>query len=420
MEKVNPVQAVQVRRLAERLFVRVAKRAGLQAGRFVWEGGKGESEPVRLVGVVRFSRGAYRGVWLTDDAGVPAFVSGRRFAVGDRDIPESPPAPAGHVEGFMRLLLAAFEEHGETMRLPRRAPGRDGETPAMLCGNYKLEIRLTGRCNERCVFCNTADGGENLVPDLETALSYAKRAREAGARELCLTGGEPLLVPWLFDLVRAAGSMGYVNTTIQTNGVLLDRPEIMEKVIALRPVLQVSLHASNPELSGQLTLAPGFWEPKIRGMKRALARGIVLNINFVACRRNLSDLENFVHFIRQELPGFRGALTFSLVAPVGSAWANRKEIVPTYTEAGPPLLKAMNLARSLGMDVLLPESCSIPVCLMPEFREFTRHLDDLEVPLAPDRVKWPGCATCDFNSKCPGVYESYVSLYGDDEFEKLR
>jgi pyruvate-formate lyase-activating enzyme len=420
MGTIEAHQAVQDRKLAERLFLRVAHSLGLKAGRFVWEGGKDETEPVRLVGVVGFARGTFKGVWLTDDPNGPAFMTGAAFAVGDRDIPSSAPVPPDQLEQFMRRLLTAFEQRSETICLARRKASQPADTPAMLYGNVKLEVRLTDRCNERCVFCNTADGGENQVPDLETALGYARRAREAGARELVLTGGEPLLVPWVFDLVEAASGLGYLHTTIQTNAVLLDKAEVFERVRKLQPILQVSLHASNPELSGQLTLAPGFWEPKIRGIKKALAAGVLVNLNYVACRQNLSDLEDFVRFVDREFVGFRGALTFSLVAPVGSAWSNRNDIVPTYAKAGPPLLAAMKLGRSLGIDVLLPESCSIPVCLVPEFREFTRHLDDLDVPLAPDRVKWPGCAQCDFDSKCPGVYESYVDLYGDDEFEKIR
>ena len=403
---------------AERLLVKLVRGLGLRVIRFEWEGS-------RLLCLVEFPGGHRRFIWLVNDPAERAYRSGRSFSVGDRR-PSGPDEGAGeadprHVEALMARVFMAFERVGGKFRWEAPLRWEADGAPDMLYGNEVVELRITERCNERCIFCNTAGPAQNIIPNLSDALKAMRRAKEAGASRVAVSGGEPLLVPWLFSLLKSACSDDFDYVTVQTNAVLLGREDVIDRLAALGPKLhlQVSLHAATPELSGRLTLAPKLWEPKIRGIEKALERGIRTNFNIVACKQNLRALDDFVYFI-DGLQGFEGMLTFSLVAPVAAAWENREETVPSYTEAGPPLLQAMKLARSLGLNVQLPESCSIPVCLVPEFHEFTDHLDGAsEMPLWPDRLKFPGCKRCDFNHKCPGIYESYIKLFGDEEFSFL-
>lgn len=404
---------------AERLLVKLARGIGLRVLRFEWEGS-------RLLCLIEFPGGHRRFIWLVNDPTERAFRSGRVFSVGDRR-PEGSDEGAGeadprHVEALMTRVLQAFERVGQEFRWEAPVRWQSESVPDMLYGNEVVELRITERCNERCLFCNTAGPAQNIVPNLPDALEVMRKAKEAGATRVAVTGGEPLLVPWLFSLLRSACNDPFEYVTVQTNAVLLARDIVIHRLAELGPKLhlQISLHAATSELSGRLTLAPKLWEPKISGIKKALERGIRTNFNIVACKQNLHELESFVHFIHS-LPGFEGMLTFSLVAPVAAAWENRVETVPSYTDAGPPLLAAMRLARELGMNVQLPESCSIPVCLVPEFSEFIDHLADTEdMPLWPDRVKFPGCKRCEFNGKCPGIYESYLAHFGDEEFDSLK
>ncbi len=75
----------------------------------------------------------------------------------------------------------------------------------------------TARCNLRCRWCDTTysfgPGRERSIPSL---LAEVARHR---TRQVCLTGGEPLLQRESLDLVRALGARGH-ETVIETGGSL--------------------------------------------------------------------------------------------------------------------------------------------------------------------------------------------------------
>ncbi len=93
-----------------------------------------------------------------------------------------------------------------------------------------LRISVIDACNLRCVYCMPAEiygHSYQFLPESEL-LSFAEIERLArlfvrlGVRKLKLTGGEPLLRPWLPELVRLlSGIDGVEDLALITNGVLL-------------------------------------------------------------------------------------------------------------------------------------------------------------------------------------------------------
>ena len=81
---------------------------------------------------------------------------------------------------------------------------------------FMISWKMTDKCNLRCPYCVTGknDGinkgngtdSEIKVSDWEKVLSFMKfavNARKASHNEIYLTGGEPTVVPWLMDFVKA-------------------------------------------------------------------------------------------------------------------------------------------------------------------------------------------------------------------------
>ncbi len=89
-----------------------------------------------------------------------------------------------------------------------------GETS--LVGLPTVFIRLTG-CPLRCQYCDTTysfHGGERI--SLETIL---QKTRSFGARQVCVTGGEPLAQPGVHTLMTSLCDSGYV-VSLETSGAL--------------------------------------------------------------------------------------------------------------------------------------------------------------------------------------------------------
>jgi MoaA/NifB/PqqE/SkfB family radical SAM enzyme len=133
---------------------------------------------------------------------------------------------------------------------------------------------LTTECNRRCPYCfyETAhqDRGDTslVLPVDHRLLSGLSRA---GIRRLILTGGEPLLVPHLENIVRKAVEVGF-DTLLLTNGDRLDAPSLEALVSAGLCGISISLDALS---SGAESKAP--WEALERVSSHGRLRAAVIS-----------------------------------------------------------------------------------------------------------------------------------------------
>ena len=77
-------------------------------------------------------------------------------------------------------------------------------------------VRLTG-CNLRCLYCDTVyayEGGEML-----SVADVVSRVKALALARVAVTGGEPLLQPEAFDLVRTLLDRGHA-VLVETNGAV--------------------------------------------------------------------------------------------------------------------------------------------------------------------------------------------------------
>ena len=97
---------------------------------------------------------------------------------------------------------------------------------------HDLRISVTDTCNFRCPYCMPAEiyGDDYLFLRKEELLTFEEIARLArifaslGVVKLRLTGGEPLLRPWLHDLIRMVKRIeGIEDIALITNGLLLEK-----------------------------------------------------------------------------------------------------------------------------------------------------------------------------------------------------
>lgn len=293
----------------------------------------------------------------------------------------------------------------------------DDQDPTFIYGGDQFEIRVTSACNEQCVFCNSWGAVENLAETREAAFALTKKAREQGANKLVVTGGEPLLVPWVAALMEQARNLGFTYLVVQTNGTPLADEGILAELVAAHPdEVLISVHGRTPETVGSITGRESLFHAKMTGLANALLAGLRVAVNFVVCRQNLEEIGQFVEYLAGLSPR-PYLVSFSFVAPSGLAWENRGTTIPPAKEAAPRLLAALTRACELGLNVVHSEYCGIPTCVAPGLREFAEpHTDDRPMHVPQDKAKLSRCNKCEWDSRCSGIFKRYLELYGDKEF----
>lgn len=289
-------------------------------------------------------------------------------------------------------------------------------TPVFLQGGDQLEIRLTLACNEECLFCNSSQGAQNLFPSKMGAEQALIQGKEAGATRLVLSGGEPLLVAWVPDLLRKAQELNYRIVTLQTNAVLLNNDPVLQSILPWKPELFISMHGTSKETVGAITRRPELFEPKLAGIEKSLASGLRCGFNFVLCKLNRHEFTPFIDWVAAR-PRDNLFVCLSFIAPIGSAWTHREELIPRMSNVVGEVMTGLDRAVEHGIELVVGENCGIPTCVEPRLREFAEPFDgDRPVSVPPDKTKIPACKKCHWNPRCSGIFKRYIEMYSDEEF----
>lgn len=164
---------------------------------------------------------------------------------------------------------------------------------------HDLRISLIDRCNFRCPYCMPAEDYPRHHPFLRRSqrmlpgeiVRLARLFVRLGVRKLRLTGGEPLLLRELPEVVRGlAGIADVQDLAMTTNGSLL-----ASRAAALRQAglqrLTVSLDSLDPDRFRQLSGGLGTLDDTLAGIAAADAAGLApIKINAVI-QRGINDDE---------------------------------------------------------------------------------------------------------------------------------
>ncbi len=217
---------------------------------------------------------------------------------------------------------------------------------------------LTAACNLSCQYCRASASHEPDQGELDT--DEAKRFVESIAPlkpMLILSGGEPLLRPDLFQIIRLAVSLG-IRVSLASNGTLIT-PELA-KEIADSGVSRVSISLDGADAAmHDLGRGQGSFERSIKGIDNLRGR-VDFQINFTVTQKNQSELIRI----------------FDLAEKLGAAALHIFFLVPT--------------GRGREEDVITPERQE--EMLRQIEGEMDRRTLEVQVTCAPQyaRLKRPG------------------------------
>lgn len=293
-----------------------------------------------------------------------------------------------------------------------------------------LSIHVTDLCNSQCSFCVVASPlYSNDSIDYAQVLSFLEANRNEGYQVVNLHGGEPTVHPRFLEILRAIHCLGYPELHLQTNGIKLSDPGLLEECVHLgvRKFI-VSLHGDSADVQDGQTYSHGGFERTTAAIRRMKQAGARVRTNTVITMQNLDHLTGIA-----ELACEMGVdhLNFSNLHPVGSARFGLDRIMPSLRAIVPRLELAIAVAERAGRRVTLE---GFPYCAVPgriglhlnnEYRcirmlmrgtvieDYDTFMNDAM------RVQGAPCRRCKVRERCGGVYPEYIAYFGWDEFDPV-
>jgi uncharacterized Fe-S cluster-containing radical SAM superfamily protein len=278
-------------------------------------------------------------------------------------------------------------------------------------------LRLGFRCNQDCGLCWQS----RSWPDPPDALYFVwlDELAAQGARYVRITGGEPTLHAALPDLVERAVQTHRMQVWLETNAIQLRRPALVERLKAagLREIF-VSLHSADPEVSDEMTRAPGTFKGTVAGIEASLAAGLSVSLNCVVERRNVARLaEHARHVVTRFVRPFPenpiAQVTYSHPCGYYDQALFEQTVVPLET-VRPRLLEAIRILQADRVPIECVGTCHFPPCLFHEVPEVIRWIDvpALEAPSSARRIYGAACDGCAMRPHCLGFREEQVRVHG--------
>lgn len=172
-------------------------------------------------------------------------------------------------------------------------------------------------CNLRCRHCWIEPDFESST-DNDLKLHEVKelflQGKELGMSGVKLTGGEPLLLPYIRPLIRFLHDEK-ISIVLETNGTLINE-ETAQTLSQAQAFVSVSLDGTSAKIHNLLRLSGDSFQRATQGIKHLTANGIAPQIIFSLHKQNVSDLSAMIDYAKKL--GAR-SLKINLIRGIGRA-----------------------------------------------------------------------------------------------------
>ena len=189
---------------------------------------------------------------------------------------------------------------------PRAAAERQLHDRHMLEADFDLAPftiawEVTRACAFACIHCR-ADAQHKRDPrELTTEEGYRliDRFKAFGNPILVFTGGDPMMRPDLFDLIRYATDIS-LRCSLTPTATALPTAERLQKAkeAGIRRIA-LSLDAPSPEVHDAFRQVPGSWVRTMKILHNAQSIGLSAQINTTVTRHNVNLLPEMVKFVQE-------------------------------------------------------------------------------------------------------------------------
>jgi len=189
---------------------------------------------------------------------------------------------------------------------------------------FTVAWEVTRACAYACIHCRaeaqpkrdprelTTDEGFRLIDDLV----------DVGRPILIVTGGDPMMRPDLFDLIRSASGRGLRVALSPTATKLVTLERLREARDAGVARIQMSLDGSRPEVQDAFRGRPGSFQRTLEILDDIRSAGISLQVGTTVSRYNVDDLDAIARVV-----GEYGTVMWSLFFLVPTGRGRREDMI---------------------------------------------------------------------------------------------
>ncbi len=291
----------------------------------------------------------------------------------------------------------------------------------------RVDVKIGFNCNNRCSFCVQGEKRFSLpAKSKKVVMKELQSGISRGADSVVFTGGEPTINKDLLFFVSFAKSLSYKTIQIQSNGRMFSYEEYCKKLIKHGAnQFSPALHGSKSDIHDELVGVKGAFNQVVSGIKnlKKLKQEVIVNV--VVNKKNYKDLPKIAKLLVDlKVDQFQ----FAFIHIVGTAWENRKDIVPEVKKAMPYIKKGLDIAIKNNTRVMTE---AVPYCLMPGYENYIAEkiipesavfdagfvIDDYtKYRLERGKSKRKECELCKYYSICEGPWREYPEMFGWDEF----
>jgi len=313
-----------------------------------------------------------------------------------------------------------------------------------------MSWNVTRECNMKCSHCyiNAVDRKLDHELDTQEAKNLMDQIYQVSRPLLILSGGEPLLRPDIFELIRYGSKIG-LKMGLGSNGSRIDKVaarRLKESGIA---TVSISLDSNIPSQHDEFRGVAGAWESAVEACKNLRRNNVLVQVNTTLTQQNYNQIDDIMTLA--ESIGVENFHLFFLV-PTGrgtkmtdiSPEQYEEMITKTFAKTANHTLNVrpscapqfMRIAKDMGLDMrhwirgciagmyycrVYPNGDVTPCPYLPiklgnvrekSFKEIWFNSEILKALRNPNALKGK-CGVCEYRSLCGGCRARAYGLSND-------
>lgn len=164
-----------------------------------------------------------------------------------------------------------------------------------------IKLEVTHRCQLKCIHCSSnANPCNSPVMQFKLATDILEQAIAMGVKEVCFSGGEPLLWEGIADAISLCTSAG-VYTQVYTSGNL-DGVEVSMELLREKNTSKLifSIYGGKGEYHDKITEVRGSFDKTMGAVDQAIAAGLDVEFHFVPLSTNYKELGDVIRLARNK------------------------------------------------------------------------------------------------------------------------